>query len=141
MLTKPANNRNSYGEISMFKSALIVTNAFFLAAIPVLAQDCSNAVTQPELNKCAEMEYTYADKRLNIVYDSYRNILDENGRESLLAIQRQWLKFRDLTCEHEIRDFKPMTYAGAGPMVHAGCLRSLTEAQTKLIQGWLEREK
>jgi len=125
----------------MFKPVLVIVNVFFFAITPALAQDCGNAVTQPELNKCAETEYMYADKELNKVYESYRNILSEKERKSLLAMQRQWLKFRDLACEHEARDFMPMTYSGAGPMVYAGCLKNLTETQTRLIQGWLEREK
>jgi len=125
----------------MLKPALIITNVFLLFAMPALAQDCNNTTIQPELNKCAETEYMSADKKLNIVYNFYRNVLDENGKKTLLTMQKQWLKFRDLACEHEARDFMPMINAGAGPMVYAGCMRSLTEAQTKLIQGWLEREK
>jgi len=125
----------------MFKAGLIIANAFLLAAMPTFAQDCSNAVSQPELNKCAEAEYLSADKKLNIVYNTYRNVLNEEEKKSLLAMQKQWIKFRDLACKHETLGYKPMTNASAGPMVYSGCLRSLTEAQTKLIEGWLEREK
>jgi len=122
----------------MFKSTLIITGFFLLGTIPVLAQDCSNAISQPELNKCAQAEYASADKKLNTIYNSYRNLLDDKGKKSLLAMQKQWINFRDLACKHEAAYFEGGTVQ---PMVFASCMRNLTEAQTKLIQDWLEREK
>jgi uncharacterized protein YecT (DUF1311 family) len=68
----------------MSKSALVVVNAFFLVTVPAIAQDCSKAITQPELNKCAEAEYKSADKKLNIIYDNYRNVLNEEEKNHCL---------------------------------------------------------
>ena len=80
---------------------------------PALAQelDCSNAVTQQQMNACAVQGYEAADGDLNLAYQLARSASKEmdqylQGDETPGAImlrdaQRAWIKYRDLACAHE----------------------------------------
>lgn len=84
-----------------------------LAAGPVLAADICNkkqpcdetAQTQLDITECASNLSDEADKTLNemwpkvlAIYDSYA---DDKGEKALRQAQREWIKFRDSTCEAE----------------------------------------
>jgi uncharacterized protein YecT (DUF1311 family) len=109
--------------------------AVVLMTVPALADDidCKNAVTQFDMNRCADKDYQAADKKLN---DIYRMVMAEQGGDNakLKAAQRAWIQFRDNECRFE-------TDASEGgsiyPMEYSICLTKLTTARTKQLNEFL----
>ncbi|RYE21841.1 MAG: DUF1311 domain-containing protein [Sphingobacteriaceae bacterium] len=57
--------------------------------------DCSNAITQTQLNACAGQQFLAADRKLNIIYKQVMEKLSPQGRQALVKAQREWVRFRD----------------------------------------------
>lgn len=113
------------------------------------AVDCSQAMTQMEMNICADRDYQAADKELNLVYRqamTQQRLVDKDAAamgpdyvgavDALKKAQRAWIDYRDGHCEG-----MGFTVLGGSmrPMVYSGCLETLTRNRTKelreLIQG------
>ena len=71
------------------------------------ALDCANAVSTVDMNDCAKQEQQQVEKQLN---DVYRRVLAETPakvggvkpakpKDSLVAAQRLWVKFREADCK------------------------------------------
>ena len=107
---------------------------FFVAAVltaPAMAQDCNNAMSQSEMNICADRDYQKADKALNAAYADLLAVLSEPGFKSKLrAAQRSWIAFRDNECVFETADNEG---GSIHPMVYSGCLTRLTKERSKAI--------
>jgi uncharacterized protein YecT (DUF1311 family) len=120
---------------------------FLLAASGVVAQertDCSQAMTQLEMNECAEIDFELADKELNRIYNA---VLDGHTREEgfvkrLRAAQRAWTAFRDAELEAAFfcesgnyRDcfgsMAPMSFS----VLKAKMTRDRTEQLRSMVQG------
>ncbi|HEY0105740.1 MAG TPA: lysozyme inhibitor LprI family protein, partial [Rhizomicrobium sp.] len=63
--------------------------------------DCNNAMTQSDMNICADKDYRKADAALNDVYRKTMAGLDAHGGELLRTAQRAWIKFRDSECVYD----------------------------------------
>jgi uncharacterized protein YecT (DUF1311 family) len=111
--------------------------AIFLAsALPVFAQDvdCSDAVTQADMNECAYLDWQMQDEDLNAVYatamaamtdiDAGLGADDQGAAQTLRQAQRAWVAFRDLACAAEGYQ---MRGGSAESMLVYGCLARLTE--------------
>jgi len=94
---------------------------------PQKPDPCPNALTQPEIDRCALEQFKKADKELNIVYQRITGKLNAVDRANLTTTQRAWLKYRDANCKAE-RQFHGGSIA---PTVEAFCLQHLTEDRTK----------
>lgn len=109
------------------------------AALPAFAQtqDCANAITQSDMNICAEEDWQDADADLN---SAYRQVMAEmqamdadlppelQGAEAALrSAQRAWITYRDANCT--AAGF-PMRGGSAEPLLVYGCLRQMTLART-----------
>jgi uncharacterized protein YecT (DUF1311 family) len=104
---------------------------------PALAEDCSKAETQADMNQCADRNYKAADRILNLVYkqaiahaqDSDRNV---NGsaysyETALRGAQRAWVAYRDADCAPPPREL-----AGSiSVMEQSDCLTQKTIQRTK----------
>jgi uncharacterized protein YecT (DUF1311 family) len=92
--------------------------------------DCKNAMTQTDMNICADKDYRKADAALNAAYRKAIVGLDAHSRDLLRAAQREWIKFRDAECT-----FQSAQNEGGSihPMVYAECLTTLTQARTRQI--------
>ncbi|WP_431259066.1 lysozyme inhibitor LprI family protein [Roseateles chitinivorans] len=77
------------------------------AASSAHALDCANAVSTVDMNDCAKQEQQQVEKQLN---DVYRRVLAETPvkvgsvkpakpKDSLVAAQRLWVKFREADCK------------------------------------------
>jgi uncharacterized protein YecT (DUF1311 family) len=121
---------------------------FFLAmalATTEPALDCSNQVTQVDMNQCAHIEYKRADAELNRQWklalaaaktaDREMAVQTRNrGKgyvESLMAAQRAWLVYRDNHC---LLNSSGAIGGSMEPMLYSFCLRALTEARTEQLQ-------
>jgi len=143
MLNLATPEKNHYSsEAKKFNSNLfpfILLPLFFPASTTTAFAEvnCANAISQIDLNECAYNEYKTSDNELNRVYKIYMNKTNETRKKSLVTLQKQWLKYRDLSCEHEASYFQG---GNAQPMVYSSCLRNLTENQIKLIKNWSKQE-
>lgn len=100
--------------------------------------DCAQAVTQLDLNLCAEADWQRADRDLNEAYaaamdllKSWEGDLPENlrgGPETLRTAQRAWISYRDAACAAE---GYAMRGGSAEPLLVYGCLARLTEARAR----------
>lgn len=125
----------------MTRTALI---AACLVAGPAFAQDtdCSQAMSQMELNSCAYQDWEEADARLNAIYKEVvaayssldADLPDDMGSAvaTLREAQRHWVAFRDKACEAE--GFA-MRGGSAEPLLVYGCMRVLTEERIGHLEG------
>lgn len=118
----------------------IIAAAALLAA-PALAEDidCSKAMDQNTLNRCADIDYQKADKALNAAYGKLMAALGDQGLKSKLkAAQKSWIQFRDNECIYQTADNEG---GSIHPMVYAGCLTRLTKERTKALEQLLICQK
>lgn len=102
-------------------------------AAPALAEDvdCSKAMDQLSMNRCADDAYQAADKKLNTAYAKLMAALDDTGfKDKLKAAQKSWIQFRDNECVFETADNEG---GSIHPMVYSGCLTRLTKERTKSL--------
>ena len=112
---------------------LVLTLAALVLAAPALAQDvdCKNAMSQSEMNICADQDYRAADAKLNAAYAKLMAVAGDEGFKAKLKIaQRAWISFRDSECTYETADNEG---GSIHPLVYAGCLTRLTKERTKAL--------
>lgn len=127
--------------------AALLAAGLALCALPAAAQevDCANAMTQADMNQCAQAEWEAADHALNSAYKAAMALLrqwdDElptelkGGADNLRLAQRAWITFRDAACAVE---GYPMRGGSAEPLLVLGCMTRLTEARTADLQALVE---
>jgi uncharacterized protein YecT (DUF1311 family) len=114
--------------------------AAVLMAVPSLADDtidCKNALTQFDMNQCAEKDYQAADKKLNEVYKKVVAV-QEGDAAKLKAAQRAWIGFRDAQCTFETADSEG---GSIQPLEYSMCLTKLTAARAKQFNDYLACQK
>ncbi|TDX28562.1 MULTISPECIES: lysozyme inhibitor LprI family protein [Rhodovulum] len=105
------------------------------AALPGLAGAACPGNTQIEMNDCAASAYRNADAQLNAVWPAARAAAASWGGDGmLLDAQRKWIAFRDAACAVEAAQYQG---GSIQPLVHAECLRRLTERRTADLRGVL----
>jgi uncharacterized protein YecT (DUF1311 family) len=99
------------------------------------AIDCNNAMTQNDMNICADKDYQAADKKLNDVYRKVAAALDDaNYKAKLKSAEKAWIQYRDTECTFEVAQNEGGTIY---PMEYSGCITRLTGARTKELQAYL----
>ncbi|MCM2473219.1 DUF1311 domain-containing protein [Rhizobium sp. CG5] len=103
--------------------------------------DCANAMTQFDMNACAQKDYEAADARLNAQWKLTKTAmadvdsgLDEalkGASKALLDGQRAWIAYRDAQCT--LAGFEARG-GSMEPMLVSGCLAELTDARTKELK-------
>lgn len=102
------------------------------------AVDCADAMTQRDMNICAQRDYEAADAELNAQWATTKALLAESDKSAdadgegasdrLLAAQRAWLSYRDKQCALE-------GFAVEGgsmqPLILSSCLADLTRKRTE----------
>ena len=99
--------------------------------------DCNNAQTQLEINRCAQLSYQNADKKLNQVYQQLLPKLQRSRKQKLIAAQLAWIKFRDASCEFERSQYEGGSIA---PTIYFGCLEKTTIQRTQELQEYLQAD-
>jgi uncharacterized protein YecT (DUF1311 family) len=102
---------------------------------PVAAQkvDCSGAVTQQEMNQCAQENYQTSDEILNQVYQNVQSALTSTAaKESLTSVEQAWIDFRD----HNCITFEQLQVQGGSiaPLILNSCLEQLTDERIDELQ-------
>jgi uncharacterized protein YecT (DUF1311 family) len=121
----------------MTRLSLAVLAAFM--TLPAAAQevDCANAITQMDLNICAEADWQAEDKLLNTAYAEVMAAMKQmdadlpealrGAEDALRTAQRAWISYRDANCS--AAGFR-MRGGSAEPLVVYGCLRQMTIDRT-----------
>jgi uncharacterized protein YecT (DUF1311 family) len=92
--------------------------------------DCTNPMTQRDMNICANRDYAKADAELNGAYRAAMARLDETGKARLRDAERSWIATRDREC----RAATAQTDGGSlHPLDLAGCLTEKTKARTREV--------
>jgi uncharacterized protein YecT (DUF1311 family) len=94
--------------------------------------DCEAASNRIVLELCAFARFRAADTELNKVFrtittDTNR---DDKNKKLLQEAQRQWLRYRDLTCDWQSDNVRGGT---AATLYAINCLAEVTEAQAKYL--------
>jgi uncharacterized protein YecT (DUF1311 family) len=121
--------------------ALVVLFPFPVAAQEV---DCSNQVTQIDMNQCAYDAWQAADVTLNRVYREAIAAVQARDRDyplegaseedRLRLAQRTWVAFRDANCDaagYQMRG------GSAEPLLVNGCFLQMTEQRIAELQSVL----
>lgn len=113
------------------------THTAIVASTTRLAQklDCNNAQTQADINRCAQLSYQNADKKLNQVYQQLLPKLENSRKEKLIAAQLAWIQFRDANCEFEKSGYDKGSIA---PTVYFACLEKSAKQRTQQLQEYLQ---
>ena len=112
--------------------------------------DCNNAVTQTDLNICADKDFQEADKALNAAYkqamrraastDKAVGEIEPNhvgAVDALKKAQRAWIGYRDGQCGLAGFSARGGTME---PMLVSGCLADLTRKRTQELNEVLKPE-
>ncbi|OAP43336.1 hypothetical protein AU381_27500 [Sinorhizobium glycinis] len=135
------------------RAAAPATGLLFILVGSAFAQeqpevDCQKAVTQMDLNICADQEYQAADAELNKIYREAIAAMQETDKElgaidvayvgaveALKKAQRAWIGYRDGQCE--LAGFEARG-GSMEPMLVSGCLAELTRKRTAELKELLE---
>ncbi|MFN4153606.1 MAG: lysozyme inhibitor LprI family protein [Paracoccaceae bacterium] len=118
--------------------AVLVFGAGFAVPVQAQAVNCSNAMTQMDINACAAADFNAADAALNAAYGQARDAMrrmdsglpaHQAGAEiALRDAQRAWISFRDLAC---IAEGFQMRGGSAEQMLVVGCKARLTQQRAQ----------
>jgi uncharacterized protein YecT (DUF1311 family) len=115
----------------MRKLLLAATVLLVFEATPAFSV-CENAQTQADMNRCMANEADEAEIRLRDVERQAETRLggDTKAVEALKRSSIAWMQFRDAECAR-LSD----AYRGGSiqPLVHAGCLQSLTDLRAQVL--------
>ncbi|HVK90936.1 MAG TPA: lysozyme inhibitor LprI family protein [Mycoplana sp.] len=106
--------------------------------------DCANAVTQMEMNLCAQVDYEAADDELNRAYRAAMKVMETTDADlgeidpaypgavgALKKAQRAWIPYRDAHCE--LAGFEARG-GSLEPMLVSACLADLTLKRTQELE-------
>lgn len=118
-------------------SRLLLALAPLILASVAQADDCTNAMTQGEMNQCAAQEKKAADDELNRLYKQITARLKDNpeAKQLLVKAQRAWIGFRDAEC-----NFSASGVEGGSvyPLIYGNCVTVLTKARVETFKTYLK---
>lgn len=98
--------------------------------------DCSNAMTQQDMNQCAALDYETADAELNAVWGELRQARgDSSAWGTILEAQRLWIPFRDAHCASQAA---PYEGGSIQPLIRLSCLATTTNQRTAQLRDLME---
>lgn len=112
----------------MGKLKTINFTLFFLFTTLIFSQ--SNAEMKEESSK----RYTKFDKELNVVYQKIMKSTKGIQKDNIKKAQIAWLKFRDLHCDCESKQFEGGSMES---LIHIECLANLTSERVKQLKIFL----
>lgn len=106
------------------------------------ALDCSKAITTPDINECASIDQKKVEAKLNKVYQRVLKSLDKPDaplepysemRKTLVAAQREWVKFREADCDAVYQKHVSGTIR---TVMYIGCMQSHAEKRIKELEDY-----
>lgn len=117
---------------------IIFTCAALLLSAPALADDCTNASTQMEMNTCAAAQFQTADKKLNETYQNALKRAEPPQRDLLKKAQIAWIALRDADCAL----VSSGTEGGSiQPMIASQCMTDKTDEREAFLASLLQCEE
>jgi uncharacterized protein YecT (DUF1311 family) len=121
---------------------LLLATATFASAQEEPEVDCEDAVTQMDMNFCADQDYQEADAELNEVYRQAMAVMreaddtdDVGAVDALKKAQRTWIGYRDEQCEQAGLEAQG---GSMEPMLVSLCLADLTRQRTAELNELVE---
>ena len=112
--------------------------ALLLASGYTLADDCTNASTQADINTCTANEYQAADKKLNQTWQDVMKRAAPAQRDLLKKAQSAWIALRDADCAF----ISSATEGGSvQPMINNQCLHDKTVEREAWLASLLQCEE
>lgn len=102
------------------------------------------AVTQLEMNRCADVEFNKADSELNRIYKKIQEIYKNDSvfLEKLKMSQLAWIKLRDADFELQYpHSEEPGYYGSVFPMCFSDYMTRLTMQRAEFLKKWLNGEE
>ncbi|CQI87732.1 Uncharacterized protein conserved in bacteria [Yersinia rohdei] len=113
---------------------IILLSLLILPISQTFAVDCKNALTQKEMNQCANADYKKADTELNRIYKEILAKTSADIKPLLKSAQLTWIKFRDADCRFQ----SSATEGGSvHPMIISACLTHKTEERISQLKSYL----
>ncbi|MDZ5703614.1 lysozyme inhibitor LprI family protein [Enterobacter ludwigii] len=116
----------------------LIAGAALLLSANALAEECTNATTQLEMNTCTAQQYQAADKKLNQTYQAAIKRAEAPQRELLKKAQQAWIALRDADCN----------FIGSGteggsvqPMIISQCLNEKTVEREAFLASLMQCEE
>ena len=117
---------------------LMIAAGALLLSTSALADECSNASTQTDMNTCTAQQYQAADKTLNQTYQAAIKRAEAPQRELLKKAQQAWIALRDADC----------AFIGSGteggsiqPMIVNQCLADKTNEREAYLATLMQCEE
>ncbi|QBC03247.1 lysozyme inhibitor LprI family protein [Enterobacter cloacae] len=117
---------------------ILIAGAALLLSASALADECSKATTQLELNTCSAQQYQAADNKLNQTYQAAIKRAAAPQRELLKKAQQAWITLRDADC----------AFMGSGteggsvqPMIINQCLAEKTVEREAFLASLMQCEE
>ena len=121
---------------------LVFALATLVGCTTACALDCKTATTTIEVEACASVEQKKVEAKLNEVYQRILKSLDmpdtnldkfSQMKSSLIAAQREWVKFRDLDCQAVYTYYQAGTIRG---IMFTACMQSRAESRIKDLEAY-----
>ena len=106
---------------------IMVAAMLVLACGAARADDCDKAMTQNDINRCAEDRYDAADRELNAVWRA----LPPSLQASLRDEERRWIARRDDACKAEAAESEG---GSIYPTEFYGCMERKTRERTRVLR-------
>jgi uncharacterized protein YecT (DUF1311 family) len=110
--------------------------------------DCTNAVTQAAMNRCAYLDFQAADRELNQLWPQIIAAAREadaqidrsydrapTSEQALRNAQRAWITFRDQQCTYEGHEARG---GSMETMIHEACRATVTRQRIGQLRALLE---
>ena len=112
-------------------SLLLLLNVTSVFALNCQKED----LNQMELNECSKKSLDEETKKINKLYNDYRNTLEDTQKKSLKEVQLLWIKYKDKKCE-----FESSFYSGGSiaPLVYSDCLKDETIKRANEFKEYLK---
>ena len=120
--------------IAVMIAAALIGAAAFAFAGDQGEPDASCDGGTPEMVECLKAKTAYWDKRMTIAYQRMLKAGEPKQREQLRVAQRLWIQYRDANCLYYGLSEGTIARIEAGE-----CLRSMTEARSKELEGKEDR--
>ena len=107
----------------MIMKKAVVNSLFCVVGVFVALISSGNCQSEALSREVAEETYAKADKLLNQTYQNLSKLLDEEEKKELVAIQKAWVKMRDLKAN---KAAKPLEGSNMYNMIRNETLMELT---------------
>lgn len=117
---------------------VVAAFALLLTCGSALADECSDANTQADLNACSAAQYQAADKQLNQTWKDVLKRAEPAQRDLLQKAQTAWIALRDADCA-----FLSSSSRGGSvqPMINNQCLTDKTTEREAFLASLMQCEE